>query len=64
MLRSHLSRHVPASPANEDDLQRMRSRAWHQQEVLNVDLSNDRLTWVEREELRNIGNKLYGKRAS
>jgi hypothetical protein len=35
---------------------------WHQQNILVVSPDDDRLTWPERELIRQIGEKLYGKR--
>ncbi len=35
---------------------------WHEQGLLAVSLDDDRLTWPERELVRQLGEKLYGKR--
>ena len=35
---------------------------WHEQGVLAVAVDDDRLTWPEREPVRQLGDKLYGKR--
>ncbi len=35
---------------------------WHDQNVLVVSPDDHRLTWPERELIRQIGEKLYGKR--
>lgn len=36
--------------------------SWHDQNVLVVSPDDHRLTWPERELIRQIGEKLYGKR--
>jgi len=35
---------------------------WHDQKMLAVSLDDHRLTWPERELVRQLGEKLYGKR--
>jgi len=35
---------------------------WHEQGLLAVSLDDDRLTWPERELVRQLGERLYGKR--
>ena len=35
---------------------------WREQRVLAVSLDDDRLTWPERELVRQLGEKLYGDR--
>lgn len=35
---------------------------WKEQGVLAVSVNDDRLTWPEREQVRQLGEKLYGKR--
>ena len=35
---------------------------WQEQGVLAVSLDDNRLTWPERELVRQLGEKLYGKR--
>lgn len=35
---------------------------WHDQNILVVNARDHRLTWPEREFIRQIGDKLYGKR--
>jgi len=37
---------------------------WHEQGVLAVSVEDDRLTWPERELVKQLGEKLYGKRPS
>jgi hypothetical protein len=36
---------------------------WREQGVLAVAVDDDRLTWPEQELVRQLGEKLYGKRA-
>jgi len=35
---------------------------WHEQGLLAVSVDDDRLTWPERELVRQLGERLYGKR--
>ena len=35
---------------------------WHEQKLLAVSLDDHRLTWPERELVRQLGEKLYGER--
>ena len=35
---------------------------WHEQHVLAVSVDDHRLTWPERELVRQLGERLYGKR--
>lgn len=58
--RSSLSR-LPASPTNEDQLDIMRRAAWRQQGILSVSPSDSRLTWPEKELVKQLGEKLYGQ---
>ena len=44
----------PASDVKRD--------GWREQGVLAVSIEDDRLTWPERELVRQLGEKLYGKR--
>jgi hypothetical protein len=36
---------------------------WLEQGLLAVSLDDQRLTWIERELVKQLGDKLYGKRA-
>ena len=40
----------------------MKRDGWHEQGVLAVVLDDERLTWSEGELVRQLGEKLYGKR--
>lgn len=50
------------SPKNEDEMELMRRAAWRKQGVLNVAPSDSRLTWPEKELVKQIAEKLYGER--
>lgn len=43
------------------DPERVRRDGWKEQKLLAVSLDDDRLTWPERELIRQLGEKLYGK---
>ena len=38
----------------------VKREGWREQRVLAVSLDDDRLTWPERELIRQLGEKLYG----
>jgi len=40
----------------------VKREGWREQRVLAVSLDDDRLTWPERELIRQLGEKLYGDR--
>jgi hypothetical protein len=42
--------------------ERVKRDGWHEQGVLAVSVDDERLTWPERELVRQLGDKLYGKR--
>jgi hypothetical protein len=42
--------------------ERVKRDGWKEQGLLAVSLDDDRLTWPERELVRQLGEKLYGKR--
>ena len=44
------------------DPDRVKREGWHEQGVLAVGVDDHRLTWPERELVRQLGEKLYGKR--
>ena len=46
---------------NPDEVKR---DGWHEQRVLAVALDDHRLTWPERELVRQLGEKLYGPAAT
>ena len=37
---------------------------WREQGLLAVSIDDDRLTWLEREFIHQLGNKLYGSRGA
>ncbi|MGR3390703.1 hypothetical protein [Sagittula sp.] len=43
------------------DTERVKREGWHEQKMLAVSLDDQRLTWPERELVRQLGEKLYGK---
>ena len=42
------------------DPEPVKREGWHEQHVLAVSLDDPRLTWPEREIVRQLGEKLYG----
>jgi hypothetical protein len=42
--------------------ERVKREGWHDQGLLAVSLNDERLTWPEREMVRQLGEKLYGRR--
>jgi hypothetical protein len=42
--------------------ERVKREGWREQGILAVSVDDDRLTWPERELIRQLGEKLYGKR--
>ena len=44
------------------DPQQVKRDGWQEQGVLAVWVEDDRLTWPERELVRQLGERLYGKR--
>ena len=61
-MRSSLGRVQPRQPLSPDELADMRRAAWRQQGVLAVSEDDSRLTWPERELVKQLGNRLYGAR--
>jgi hypothetical protein len=60
-LRSSLARHMPRSPAEAEQLHRMRSAVWHGQGIAVLrpdDVGDD---WI-RQAIVNEADRLYGKR--
>ena len=43
------------------DAEQVKRDGWHEQRMLVVSLDDPRLTWPERELVRQLGDKLYGK---
>jgi len=44
------------------DADQVKREGWREQGVLAIGLDDHRLTWPERELIRQLGEKLYGKR--
>ncbi len=51
-----------ASPGTRRSPDQVKRDGWKEQGVLAVAIDDDRLTWPERELVRQLGEKLYGKR--
>ena len=43
------------------DAEQVKRDGWHEQRMLAVSLDDQRLTWPERELVRQLGDKLYGQ---
>ena len=54
--RCPLGRLVPSMP----DFESIRREGWREQRILVIATSDPRLTWVDREFIEQIGEKLYG----
>ena len=57
-LRSHLGRHQP----KRIDAEAEKRKGWLRHGILVVAEQDPRLSWPERELIRQIGGKLYGRR--
>ncbi len=44
------------------DPERVKQDGWREQGLLAVSLEDERLTWPERELVRQLGERLYGRR--
>jgi len=44
--------------------EQVKREGWREQGVLAVSVEDERLTWPERELIKQLGEKLYGKRSS
>ena len=58
-LRSHLGRHQPKSIDPEAE----KRSGWRRHGILVVAEQDPRLSWLERELIRQLGVKLYGERS-
>ena len=47
---------------NRRDPEQVKRDGWYDQRILAVSLDDHRLTWPERELVRQLGEKLYGPR--
>ena len=43
------------------DLEAMKQRGWHDQHILVVNATDERLDFIEREFVKRIGERLYGR---
>ncbi len=48
--------------SHRHDPEQVKREGWHDQGLLAVAVDDHRLTWPERELVRQLGEKLYGKR--
>lgn len=46
---------------NRRDPEQVKRDGWHEQHMLAVSLDDHRLSWPERELVRQLGEKLYGR---
>lgn len=61
-MRSSLSRMTPKRETTPEEIEELRKLAWQRQGVIAIRIDDDRLPWVDREYLRTVAEKLYGKR--
>jgi hypothetical protein len=52
----------PGSGGHRRDPEQVKRDGWREQGVLAVSVDDDRLTWPERELVRQLGERLYGQR--
>lgn len=58
--RCVLGRLIPTTP----DVERIKREAWHADGWLVVHVDDKRLDFCQREEVRQIGNQLFGKKGT
>lgn len=56
--------HPPGYGGERRDPDQVKHDGWHEQGLLAVRVDDQRLTWLERELVEQLGTKLYGKRPS
>lgn len=54
--------HPPGYGGHRRDPEQVKRDGWHEQGLLAIALDDERLTWLERELIRRLGEKLYGRR--
>ena len=54
--------HLNGYSGNRRDPEQVKRDGWRDRGLLAVSLDDQRLTWPERELIRQLGEKLYGKR--
>lgn len=60
-MNSPLAKLLP-STMNEEQLHEVKRRAWQDHGILVVRADEAGLNWVEREQVKQMGDALYGKR--
>lgn len=55
--------HPPGFGGDRRSAEDVKRDGWHEQRVLAVAVDDERLTWPERELVRQLGDKLYGRRS-
>jgi len=56
--------HPPGYGGGRSDVAQVKQAGWLEQGVLAVSVEDHRLTWPERELVRQLGEKLFGKRTT
>ena len=56
--RCPLARLIPETTDTEE----IKREGWQEQRILVVSLDDDRITWIERKQLEQIGDRIYGRR--
>jgi hypothetical protein len=54
----------PASDRSPEDLERIKSDGWKDLGILVISVDDPRLSWVDKELIRQIGNRLYNAKKS
>ena len=54
--------HPPGFGGERRSLEEVKRDGWQEQGVLAVAVDDERLTWLEQELVRQLGERLYGKR--
>jgi len=54
--------HPPGYGGTRRNADQVKRDGWQEQGMLAVSVEDDRLTWSEKELIRQLGEKLYGKR--
>lgn len=60
---THLGYNSALKPARSVDYEAMKRNGMHDLGILVVDVNDPRLTWPEREMVKMLGEKLYGRTA-
>ena len=63
MLHDRHAVHAEGLRRRSPRARQVKRDGWKEQGLLAVAVDDDRLTWPERELVRQLGEKLYGKRA-